>query len=358
MTPPIRAVLAPLAALAALALASPASAANTGSVAVWHTPQTLANSQSTTIHVTVPQTTDPIAAVNVYTAAGYTVNTSQAVGTSIGSVDATAFARDANLVLPLSGTVVTADPASAANKQGSAQCTGVAQSQAVWVMNLSVAGNTLPVPVYVNPTAGAEAALGGTKLSICLPPPDVPVGTPGRSFQGAQLLDAQLTVSNVFTTPTSGALSKWETLFTPYSPGVGTVNRAGTFEARAFVPVPIVLGIKATYAKKTNTWTLSGKATEGGTAVSSLTLKVARGLSATKLAQKGTVTTNASGSFKVSGKLIPKKTTFFQVSGSVGERDYTTTGCQSPLTSVAPAGCVKATLSPWSAKSVVVRVKR
>ena len=64
---------------------------------------------------------------------------------------------------------------------------------AVWIMNLSVAGQTLAVPMYVNPTVGPEQALGGYKLSICLPPPDVPVGTPGRAFQGAQLLDAQLT---------------------------------------------------------------------------------------------------------------------------------------------------------------------
>ena len=47
---------------------------------MWHTPQTLANSQSTTIHVNVPQTTDPIAAVNIYSGTGYTINTSQADG--------------------------------------------------------------------------------------------------------------------------------------------------------------------------------------------------------------------------------------------------------------------------------------
>ena len=54
---------------------------------------------------------------------------------------------------------------------------------------------------------------------------------------------------------------------------------------------------------------------------------------------------------------MPKKTTYFQVSASVGERDYTSTGCQSPLTPFAPAGCVSATLSPWSAKSIVVKIK-
>ncbi len=352
-----RATLGGAAAVATLVFANAAFASNTASVSVWHTPQTLANSQSTTVHVSVPQSTDPIAAVNIYSATGYTLNTSQAANTRIGTVEATAFSVDNNLTLPLSGPVTTSDPADAANKTGSAGCAGVPQSQAVWIMNLSVAGNTLPLPVYVNATAGPEQALGGYKLSICLPPPDVPVGTPGRAFQGAQLLDAKLTLANVFTTPTSGALLKWETLFTPYNRGLGTVNRAGTFEARAFVPLPISLGISVKYkSKKTHTYVVSGKVTEGGAAVSGLRLSLLRGTSAKKLAKAGSPTTSASGSYSFSGKL--KATTYFQVSGSVGERDYTATGCQSPLTPFAPAGCVKATLSPWSAKSVVVKLSK
>jgi len=355
-----RTALVAAAALATLAFANAALAANTGSVTVWHTPQTLASSQSTTVHVNVPQTTDPIAAVNIYSGTGYTLNTSQAAGTQIGNVDATAFSRDNNLTLPLSGPVVTSDPASAANKAGSTGCTKVPQSQAVWIMNLSVAGQTLPIPVYVNSTNGAlDQALGGYRLSICLPPPDVPVGTPGRSFQGAQLLDAVLTLTNVFTTPTGGGLVKWETLFTPYNPGKGTPNAAGTFEARAFVPMPIILGIQVKYkSKKARTYVVSGKATEGGAAVAGLKLSVLRGTSATRLAQTGSATTSSTGGYSAGGKLKAKATTFFQVSGHVTERDYTTTGCASPLTPFAPAGCVKATLSPWSAKSVIVKLKK
>src|SRR5207248_11385443 len=102
---------------------------------------------------------------------------------------------------------------------------------------------------------------------------------------------------------------------------------------------------------------LSGTATEGGLPLSGLTVKIARGLSATKLTVKSSAKTGASGSWKASGKLVPKKTTYFQASASVGERDYTSTGCQSPLTPFAPAGCVTATLSPWTAKSVVVALK-
>lgn len=353
MTGHLRTVLLAAAAVTTLVFANAAFAANTATISVWHTPMVLAGSDSTTIHVSIPQTTDGIAAVNIYVPSGYGATLGQAPGTSIGNVDATALAHDGGLTLPLSGPVTTEDPA----KHTTDVCSP-GTNAAVWNMNLSVAGQTLVVPIYVNPTAGPATALGAYNLRICLPPWDVPLGTPGRAFNGAQLLDAKFTVNKILTTPTGAGVLKWETLFTPYTPGKGTPNAAGTFEARAFVPVPILLGARVSYVKKKNTWTLSGTATEGGLPLSGLTVKVARGLSATKLAVKSSAKTGTTGSWKASGKLTPKKTTYFQVSASVGERDYTATGCQSPLTPFAPAGCVTATLSPWSAKSAVVRVKR
>jgi hypothetical protein len=89
-----------------------------------------------------------------------------------------------------------------------------------------------------------------------------------------------------------------------------------------------------------------------------LKLTVRRGTSPSKLAKVGTATTTASGSYSSAGKLKVKKTTYFQVTGAVGERDYTAAGCQSPLTPFAPAGCVSATLSPWSGKSVTVKLNK
>jgi hypothetical protein len=354
MKPPIRLLLPASAMLVALFAASTAFAANGGSVAVWHTPQVLANGQSTTIHINLPQSDDPIAAINVYVGSGYAAKLDQAKGGTIGTVDATGFLHSGGLVVPLGGNVVVDAPSSYTAQ--STVCARTPTSAAVWLLNLSVAGQTLAVPVFVNPTTGAEQALGAYKLSVCLTPWDIPESA-GGAPQGAQLLDVRFTVNGIFTTPTSGSLVKWETLFTPYAPGTGAPNPAGTFEARAFVPLPVILGIKSSYVKKSNTWTLTGKATEGGSPVPSLTLKLARGSSAGSLAQKGTVKTGANGTFKVSGKLSPRKTTYFQVGGSVAERDYTATGCQSPAAAVAPAGCVNATLSPWTAKSVVVRVK-
>jgi hypothetical protein len=349
----LRAALLAAAAVATLAFANAALAANTGSIAVWHDPMVLAGSKSTTFHVKLPQSSDPVAAVNIFSAAGYGVALGQPAGTNIGSVEATAFARDNSLTLPLTGTVTTDNPAT-----HTTDACSPGNNAAVWNLNLSVAGQSLIVPLYVNPTSGPAAALGGYNLKICLPPPDVPVGTPGRAFQGAQLLEAKFTVNGIFTTPTSGALIKWEALFTPYNPGKGTPNAAGTFETRAFVTLPIILGIHASYKKKTATWQLNGKLTEGGLAVPADTpVVVYKGTSATALKKATTTKVKTDGNWSVAGKLKPKKTTFFQIGAALGERDYTAQGCANPVTAVAPAGCVSATLSPWSMKSVAVRVR-
>jgi hypothetical protein len=357
MTRPHRALAATalVAVSAAVFGANTALAANTGSVTVSHTPMVLAGSQSTTIRVVVPQATDPIAATQIYVPSGYGVNVSQPADTSIGTVDATAYSRDAGLTLPLSGTVATANPANYTTL--STVCAGTPTSKAVWILTLSIATTTLKVPLYVNPTTGAETALGAYKLSICLPPPDLPVGDPARAAQGAQLLEATFTVNGIFTTPTGGGLLKWATLFTPYNPGQGTPNIAGTFEARAFVPLPIILNLQASYKKATKTYTLSGRMSRGGLPAAGLTVAIARGPSATALRRAASAKTGTSGTFRLTGKLKPRKTTFFQATASVPESDYTTQGCKTPATTFAPAGCVSATLSPWSTKSGVLRIK-
>jgi hypothetical protein len=347
-------LLAAAAAVATLAFANGAFAANTGSVTVWHTPMSLSDSKSTTIHVSVPQAQDPIAAVNIYAGAGYTASLTQPAGTSIGQIEATAYSWDNNLTLPLTGTVVTDAPSKWVNE--STLCTGAPASAAVWVLNLSVAGQTVTLPLFVNPTSGPEQQLGPYKLSICIPPGDVPQGTPGRATNGVQLLDAKFTVNGIFTTPATAGLIKWETLFTPYVPKKGQVNRAGTFEARAFVPLPVALGLQAKYTKKTKRYTLSGNATEGGAPVAGASLDLLMGTKPSALKKVGTVTTTATGTSSKTGTLKPKKTAYFRLSGSLPERDYTATGCANPVTALAPGGCVKAMLSPWSATSPLVKI--
>jgi hypothetical protein len=345
--------LAAAAILAGLILAPGALAApNSSSISVAFDPAKLGSSGSTTIHVNVATSSDAVAQINIFAPTGVAANLSAAAGTTIGNVDATAIAHDqGGLTLPLSGNVVvdnaashTADPCSPGT------------NQAVWIMNLSVAGQTLQIPIYVNPTTGAAAALGAYDLRICLPPWDVPAGTPGRAAFGAQLVDARLVLNSIFTSPTTAGTGVWEMITTPWTPGKGTPNPAGTWESRGVVPLPVVLTIKAAYSAKTNRWTLSGTLTEGGKPVPNSTVRIARGPSSKSLPKQASAKTSSSGTWKASGKLSPKKTTYFQAQASAPERDFTQAGCQNPATAVAPAGCTSAKLPAWAVTSVVVRV--
>jgi hypothetical protein len=341
------------AALVSLAFANAALAANTATVAVSHTPMVVGGSDSTTLHINVPQATDPIAVINIFVPTGYTVTLGQAPGTKIGTVTATAFSHDNNLTLPLEGTVTTDDPA----KHTKDACSPITNA-AVWNLNLSVAGSSLTVPLYVNPTSGASAALGAYVLKTCFSPPDVPPGTPGRAAFGAQLLDAKFSVDGVFKTPASAGLLRWESLFTPYNKGNGTVNAAGTFEARALVGLPVTLGLKVKYSKRTKKYVASGNLAEGGQPVAGAKVNLSRGSSATKLTKVATLTTSAAGAWTAAGRLRGKRPFFFRAAAAVAERDATATGCQSPLpATVAPAGCVSATLGPWAVTSSTIRVK-
>jgi hypothetical protein len=344
MRAPLRAALVAAAIAASLVAASSALAANTATIAV------SSAGTATTIHINVPQTTDPIAVISIFVPAGYNANLSAAPDTNIGSVDATANGHDVGLTLPLTGSVATASPVAPASDPCSP-----GTHAAIWDLNLSVAGQPVTLTLYVDPTSGAATSLGAYEMLICLPPWDVPVGTPGRAVQGAQLLDAEFTVKGIFTAPTAPGLLAWHTLFTPYNPGLGTVNPVATFEARSLVGVPS-LSLKA--SKKNGKYTLSGKAAEGGVAVAGASISIQRGASAKKLKKAGTATTSASGTWSASGKLTGKAPVYFKATATVKERDATAQGCATPLpATVAPGGCSSATLGAWTVSSPVAKLK-
>jgi hypothetical protein len=312
----------------------------------WAT-QKLSVKQSTTsltIKVSQAQTDAQPARISIYVPTGYTINASATPGSKIGSTSGTVFSRDASIPLPLSGDVVAVPPTT--NAPGCDPATHIA----VWNLALSVAGQSINLPVHVDQLSGAEAALGSYKLVVCLAPDDVPVGTPGRSPNGARLLDATFTVDNVFTVP--AGQSVWKTITTPYAAGIGAPNVAGTVETRAFVANGAV-----TLAKKVNARArlvkFSGKVTQAGAAVSGArVVLLVNGKSAGFTARA-----NASGNYSLVLKKKGKKTTStFQARTTVAERDITATGCASPTPGV-PGGCVSATASPFTAVSAKIRIR-
>jgi len=229
----IRAAVLAAALLAALAFAGSAFASFAPKLVV----KTVAAGVS--VSVNVANADDPTAKVSIYVPAGYTLNP-PALGTKLGDVTATASAADlGGAVLPLTGELDAIAQSSLTAQQVAQeqQCLAGAMPQAIWDLHLTAAGQTLDIPMYILQTTGVETTAGMAKLVVCLPPPDVPPGTPGRATFGAKLLSASFT-TNGLTAPASSGDYRWKSLWTPYNPGMGTPHASASVEAQSVVHVP------------------------------------------------------------------------------------------------------------------------
>ena len=86
---------------------------------------------------------------------------------------------------------------------------------------------------------------------------------PAAATFGAKLLDAALTLSNVFTAPVSPGQYVWPAFFTPYASAAGPIKPAGTVQSRAIVRLPGQVTLKGKItSKKKRTVTFTGSVTE------------------------------------------------------------------------------------------------
>jgi hypothetical protein len=217
------------------ALAAPALAAYTPSLTMEQSSYKPGAAITADVFIFAPQSNDPTAKLTILAPAGYNATLTAAPGTKIGRVVAIAKLNDlAGGLFGLAGNVLVANPADPAIQAAAARCTPGVTSQATWVLNASLQGQTISIPVFVNKV--------GTVVTqqICLPPPDVPMGTPGRATLGAQLVSADFTIQGVFTNASRGEY-QWDGVFTPYTPNVGVPNASGTVEWRTYVGLPSTL---------------------------------------------------------------------------------------------------------------------
>jgi hypothetical protein len=302
-----------------------------------------ATTSSLTIKLSQAQSDQQPAKISIYVPTGYSINAAAAPGTKIGTTTGTVYARDQSIPLPLAGDVIVAPPTT--NAPGCDPVTHLA----VWNLALSVAGQTINIPVHVDQTSGADAALGPYKLVVCLAPADIPSGTPGRSPFGAQLLDATFTTDNTFTVPAGESV--WKAITTPYAAGTGKPNPAGTVETRAVVaPGDVTISAKINKGKRQVKFT--GTVTQSGAAVAGAQVTLLINGSARFKAR-----TTATGSYSILLKKTGKKTTAtFQARTTVAERDITATGCASPTPGI-PGGCVSATAASFTALSDKITIR-
>jgi hypothetical protein len=281
----------------ALAFASAAAATVTPSFSATTT------AQATIVSYAQQTGDDPVAALTFYVPVDYAALLAQPEGETVGTVSGTAIAADlANTPLQLKGNITAALATTTVSFAGAtvplsalaAICTpSVPVHTAYWILNLSASGQTLQVPAYVDdvPLSSPLANVANNAITICLPPPDVPAGTPGRASLGAKLVSATLSVTDVFSA--APAWYMWHATVTPYTPGTGKANVAGTLEVQSLDRTPQALTLAAKL-RKPGSVLVSGKLVAGGKGVP--------GAAVTVLAGKrkvGTATTKAGGVFSI-----------------------------------------------------------
>jgi hypothetical protein len=339
-----------VAALGALAAAAPAFADDRPELTVVPYTTGLSSVADTELDLSVPKELPATAKVVVYVPGGYAANLGAAAGTKVGDVTALAIAKAAGgAQVTLQGDVVAAAPAPFTTNPQAQACAPGAHT-AVWVMNLTASGRTIAVPIFVDPTSGAEATLGVYKLQICLASPDVPEASGGAPL-GAQLIEADIDFPRVFTNPSAKGGFVWRAFVTPFVAGTATPNAAGTVEVRSLAGIPGGVILKAKVNAKKKTVTISGTLVLGGDAQSGLIVTIFSSSKANLAGLKrvANVKTKAKGAFSLTRKI--SKTTYFWavVSG------YFSNECATGPSS-APRGCVRETLSPAFGNRAVARV--
>ncbi|HEX6490973.1 MAG TPA: hypothetical protein VF002_06330 [Gaiellaceae bacterium] len=297
-----------------------------------------------TIVVAQEKADDPTAKIIIYVGLGYTTTLGQAPGTTIGSVVAHVEPLDLTTnSVPLTGPLKTDNPASYVSN-----LCAPGLHEAVWVLNAALPGQPAnPIPVYVDHTAGAEAALGSAKLQICFAPPDVPMGTPGRAPKGAKFLDAAFTISGVFKNRATAGEELWRSLFTPFTPKTGAPDAAATTEAQGIVPMPYSISARRRPARS-GFFRLAGKLNLAGAAPGGISLTLYAGVkkkSGLAFSPVSVTNTRRHGLYAFTRRL-PAKTTYFFV-----ERGPTSRACATPTI---VASCTTAITS--NAISAVIKI--
>ena len=292
--------------------------------------------KKTTIKLSVDPNDDPTAMLQIHVPSGTRVTTKQAPGTALGRVRAVVRALDlggGDLALQGRVRVAARGQVSAAVRHA---CIGTTRPTATWVLALSAAGWQLDVPAYY------VAYRPAGEIYVCLPPPDVPVGTPGRAPFGAKLSSLEATLTGVFRTVSAGT---WFAGWSPYTPIVGEINWVGgVVSPAATAPVAVTLTARTAGAGVD----LVGRVTQSG-AGRSATVTIVGGSASGKLRTLGKATVAANGAFTFKAKAG----TFFRAR-AVAAPEPAPTVCQRFQPPITPP-CVNPTVNGFTAQSKVVR---
>jgi hypothetical protein len=262
---------------------------------------------------------DSIATVTDYVPAGYTVALSRPPGTAIGEATIFVSAR----IDPISAGLFTDDPA----MRMTDPCAPGLHA-AVWAAAL----DTFPLTIFVDPTSGDETARGAYKLVYCLPPAD------------ARVVDVDLDLRNVLTSPTTAGLVTWRAFVTPFA--------GSAFEVRSIVAFPQTLGLRPRVAA--NVLTLHGRLVSAGLPRSGVNvhLAVAARADLSDARDLGVARTRADGSYSLKTTLVRKRTK--QQLIVIAYVNFYVGACSDPP--LLPGGCAEQSIAPPPARFVTLTI--
>jgi hypothetical protein len=298
---------------------------------------------ATTFRLTQSTADDALASARIFVPAGTTLTTTQAPGTVLGPARGLLKLHGlAGAEVPVEGNVVVAAPGQipAASQQA---CTQGVVPLASWLLVVSIAGNTVPVPIYLLPTSGQSAALGPAFIAACFTSAYLPPAQGGLTGQ-PQLVNAEFSIQGVFSRVAVGAFIA---ILTPYSVGTGSVNAAGTVAA----PAAIAPGAVSLTARRSGRGaTLSGAVTQAGQGRGGATVAIFGGQRANRLTRLGRVRVGATGRFTFRARTG----TFFRADAVAASAAAPPLCTQlQPLIGATP--CVNPTVNGFTARSRVVR---
>lgn len=286
----------------------------------------LSAADATLIELAVP-TGPSTAAATFYVPPGYGVTLTQPATTQVGV--AIVFAGGQLL----EGNITAADPAAlAATPEGQACDPGT--HAAAWSLSVTVGGQTLDIPFFIDPTTGTDTALGTYEIHTCFASAQF-----GSTL--AAIGDLSMIFQGVFTAPGAPGDYLWHALVTPYQADGATPNTLGVKDYQANEPLPASLTMTKKYNAKTHVVTIGGKLSLAGQApppgvrIDLMTETSPTDLLPTLRARPGTA---ADGSFHASFRLT--RTMYVAASPETYHPACTTTepgGCLQSVTTGASA---------------------
>ena len=338
MTRTVRFILLSSVCALALALGGNALAAYNPSLLVAGTSHALDSGGPVVIGVGQDQNDDATGVINIYSPLGYGVTLGQAPGTKIGDLDAVVkVGALGGARVEIKGTVTARDPA----QYVSNPCLP-GLHEAVWLIESTLAGNPLQIPIYVDQVrSGPEAAFASARIRICLASPYVP--PPQGAAAGASLIVAAFSVTNVFANPGTRGSYPWQGVFVPYTLGTATPNAANAAQSMSVTRLPVQLAVTAKRARiGTRRYArVTACLSEAGQGIRGINVNFLAGRTAGKTARVKRARTNSRGCATVL-ILMRYRVMYFRASTSVPDRDATSGGCTPTL---APR-CTSVTIAP------------